>query len=60
MNLSTADRARSTELHVFCSGEDYFRLRSYAFANSNQTIKIIGESLYGCPVFQISSLWTAL
>jgi hypothetical protein len=45
---------------VFCSDEEYFKQKSVRFENNGSRLVIRGESAYGCPVFQISSLWTTL
>lgn len=58
--MTTADKTKAATFRIFCSDEDYFDQKYYKFTNNNNVLVITGESSSGCPVFQISSLWTTL
>lgn len=49
---------RHTKLQIKCTDEEDFQVKN--IYQTNEEIVIEGESSSGCPIFQVSSLWTVV
>lgn len=42
LNMTTPDKTKAAEFHIFCSGEDYFKIDSYLFSKDKNRLIING------------------